>query len=126
MADGNDTIFVRDLKLRGIIGLNDWEREKKQDILVNLSLAVDCRAAGDSDDVADSLNYRTLTKAVIAYVESSAHFLVEALATAIARICVVDFGAEGVIVRVEKPGALRFSESVGVEIRRSRADFESG
>ena len=126
MSDGNDTIFVRDLRLRGIIGLNDWEREKKQDILVNLALEVDCRAAGASDDVADSLNYRTLTKAVIAYVESSSHFLVEALAAAIARISVVDFGARSVVVRVEKPGALRFAESVGVEIRRSRADFDHG
>ena len=126
MPEARDTIFVRDLKLRGIIGLNDWEREKKQDILVNLCLAADCRAAGESDDVEDSLNYRTLTKAVIAYVESSSHFLVEALAHAIARICVVEFGAESVEVRVEKPGALRFAESVGVEIRRGRADFDRG
>ena len=124
MADGNDKIFIRDLKLRGIIGLNDWEREKKQDILVNLTLWVDCRAAGVSDDVDDSLNYRTLTKAVIAYVDSSAHFLVEALATAIARICVVDFGAERAVVGVEKPGALRFAESVGVEICRGPDDFD--
>ena len=126
MSHGSDTIFVRDLRLRGIIGLNEWEREKKQEILVNLALEVDCRAAGASDDVADSLNYRTLTKAVIAHVESSSHFLVEALAAAIARISVVDFGARSVVVRVEKPGALRFAESVGVEIRRSRADFDRG
>lgn len=126
MADRNDRIFVRDLKLRGIVGLNDWEREKQQDILVNLILEFDCRAAGVSDDVADTLNYRTLTKAVIAHVESSARFLVEALATDIARICVVDFAADAVTVRVEKPGALRFADSVGVEIRRSRADFERG
>ena len=126
MAKGSDTIFVRDLRLRGIIGLNDWEREKKQEILVNLALDVDCSAAGASDDVADSLNYRTLTKAVIAYVESSSHFLVEALATAIARIAVVDFGARSAVVRVEKPGALRFADSVGVEIRRGRGDFDRG
>ena len=120
-----DRILIRDLRLRGIIGLNDWEREKQQEILLNLTLGFDCRAAGASDDVADALNYRTLTKAIIAYVESSAHFLVEALAAAIARIAVVDFGAERAVVRVEKPGALRFADSVGVEIERRRADFES-
>ena len=124
MGEHGDRILIRDLLVRGIIGLNDWEREKQQDILVNLALQFDCRAAGASDDVDDALNYRTLTKAVIAYVESSSHFLVEALATGIARICVVDFAAQAVVVRVEKPGALRFAESVGVEIRRTGADFD--
>ena len=107
-----DKILIRDLRVRGIIGLNEWEREKRQDILINLTLGVDCRAAGGSDDVA--------------YAESSEHFLVEALATGIARICVVDFAAEQVVVRVEKPGALRFADSVGVEIHRARADFDRG
>ena len=126
MAHQKDRILVRDLRVRGLIGLNDWEREKKQDILINLTLEVDCRAAGASDDVADALNYRTLTKAVIAYAETSAHFLVEALATGIARICVVDFGVGRAVVRVEKPGALRFTDSVGVEIDRRPSDFASG
>ena len=120
----SDKILIKDLLLQGILGLNKGEREKKQDILINLQVFLNARTAGQSDDVADSLNYRTLIKAVIAYVESSAHFLVEALATAIARIAVVEFGAERVIVRVEKVGALRFASSVGVEIERSRSDFE--
>ena len=123
MAQSKDKILVRGLLLRGILGINDWERKKPQDILINLTLDVDCARAGDSDDVGHALNYRTLTKKIIAYVEESSHYLVEALATAIARICVLEFAAEQVVVRVEKPGALRFAESVGVEIRRSRADF---
>lgn len=119
-----DKLLIQDLLLRGIVGLNDWEREKKQDILINLTVFVDTRAAGESDDVEDSLNYRTLTKAIIRYVEESSHHLVESLAAAIAKITIVDFGAEGVRVRVEKTGALRFARSVGVEIERRRADFE--
>jgi FolB domain-containing protein len=120
----SDKILIKDLLLRGIIGLNDWEREKPQDILINLVLFTDTRAAGVSDNPADILNYRTVTKTIIAYVESSRHYLVEALAAAIARLCVVDYGAERVIVRVEKPGALRFAQSVGVEIERERSDYE--
>ncbi len=120
-----DRIIVKDLLLRGIIGLNDWEREKQQDILINLTLLTDIRPAGLSDRAADMLNYRTITKAIIAYVEASQHYTVEALATAIARICVVDHDAARVIVRVEKPGALRFAQSVGVEIERERADFDA-
>ncbi|MCZ7541680.1 MAG: dihydroneopterin aldolase [Anaerolineae bacterium] len=119
-----DKIIVRDLLLRGIIGLNDWEREKKQDILINLTLFTDTRRGGMTDQAGDILNYRTITKAIIAHVEDSAYYTVEALAAAIARLCVVDHGADRVIVRVEKPGALRFARSVGVEIERERADFD--
>lgn len=119
-----DKLIVRNLLLRGIIGFNDWEREKKQDILINLTLFTDITHAGQTDDPDDVLNYRTITKAVIQYVESAEHKLVEALATGIARICVVDHDADRVIVNVQKPGALRFAESVGVEIERERADFE--
>jgi FolB domain-containing protein len=119
----NDKIIIKDLLLRGIIGLNDWEREKKQDILINLTLFTEMQAAGQSDNPDDILNYRTITKAIIDYVENSQHYLVEALATQIARIC-VERGAGRVVVRVEKPGALRFAQSVGVEIEREQKDFE--
>ena len=120
---GADKIVIRDLHLRGIIGINDWEREKKQDILVNLTIVSDLGPAGKSDSVEHTLNYRTITKAIIGLVENSGYQLVEALAAEIARIVVVDFGAPKVVVRVEKPGALRFAESVGVEIERQAADF---
>jgi FolB domain-containing protein len=119
-----DRLLVRNLLVRGIVGLNDWEREKKQDILINLDIGIDARAAGESDDMSDSINYRTITKAVLEHVETSSHHLVEALATELARIAVVDHHAAWVTVRVEKPGALRFAESVGIEITRRRADFE--
>jgi FolB domain-containing protein len=118
-----DKILIKDLLLRGIIGLNDWEREKRQDILINMTLFTDLRAAGKSDDIGDTLNYRTIAKLIIQYVEEgSAHYTVEALATALARIA-IEGGAPRVVVRVEKPGALRFADSVGVEIERTREDF---
>ena len=119
-----DRIVIRDLLVRGIIGINDWERDKKQDILLNLVLYQDMREAALSDSIEDSLNYRTLTKEIIQYVETSSHFLVETLATEIARIAVVDFEAARAKVCVEKLGALRFAKSVGVEIERQRSDFE--
>jgi FolB domain-containing protein len=120
-----DKILIKDLLVRGYIGFQPWEREKKQDILINLTLFVDTRPAAASDDVADALNYKSITKAIIAYVEGDDvhHDLVESLAERIARIC-VEGGAARCIVRVEKPGALRFARSVGVEIDRKAADFE--
>ena len=118
-----DRIDIHDLLLRGIIGINDWEREKQQDILINISLFGDFRSAGDSDDIADTINYRTVTKKVIKHVETSKRFTVEALASDIARICLEETGVQRARVRVEKPGALRFARSVGVEIERRPKDF---
>jgi FolB domain-containing protein len=88
-----------------------------------LRIRADMRRAGTTDNPDDAFNYRTVTKAIIGHVESSSYYLVEALATAIARICVAEHGAEWVQVRVHKPGALRFADSVGVVIERTRDDF---
>jgi FolB domain-containing protein len=119
-----DKVVIKDLLLRGILGINDWEREKRQDILINITLHGDLRRAGLSDDIKDAINYRTVTKQVIAYVEKSQRFTVEALAEDIARISCQTPGVTLAVVRVEKPGALRFARSVGVEIERRPADFD--
>ncbi len=119
-----DRIKIKDLLLRGIIGVNEWEREKRQDILVNLTLFVDLRAAGKSDRLADSADYSAVSKRVIAHVENSSRFTVEALAADLARLCLEQPGVSRVRVRVEKPGAVRFARSVGAEIERTKADFE--
>jgi len=119
-----DRIIIKDLLLRGIIGINDWEREKRQDILINITLSGDLRAAGESDKIEDAINYRTLTKKIIQHVEESDRYTVEALATDIAKLCLSAEGVQRAQVRVEKPGALRFANSVGVEIERSLSDFD--
>ncbi|MHA2030231.1 MAG: dihydroneopterin aldolase [Candidatus Kariarchaeaceae archaeon] len=119
----SDRIIIRDLLVRGIVGINEWERVEKQDILINMTIYSSLDKAGESDDIEDTINYRTLTKAIISYIELSEHFLVEALASEIARIVLVDFNADRIILRVEKPGALRYAKSVGIEIERSRQDF---
>ena len=118
-----DHIEIKDLLLRGIVGINDWEREKPQDILVNITLFADLSPAGRSDDIADTVNYRTLTKQIITHVESAGRFTVEALAADVARLCLETPGVQRVRVRVEKPGALRFARSVGVEIERQAGDL---
>lgn len=119
-----DQIHIKDLLLRGIIGINDWEREKEQDILINITLIGDLKPAGKSDDIEDTMNYRTITKQVIAHIDESKRFTVEALANDIAEICLRTQGVERARVRVEKPGALRFARSVGVEIERGKEDID--
>lgn len=118
-----DYIEIRDLLVRTIIGVNDWERRDRQDVVINLRLYTDTRRAGASDNIDDALNYRTVTKRVIELAESSRFFLVERLAEEIARLCVQEFGVPRVQVQVEKPSALRFARSVGVTIERERTDY---
>ena len=120
----SDLILIQDLLLRTIIGINEEERRKRQDVLINLRLHADTRAAGRSDDIEDAVNYRTITKRIIERVEDSSFFLVEKMAAEVAAICLQDPRVEAVDVRVEKPGALRFARSVGVEIHRDRSELE--
>ena len=120
----SDQIVIRDLLLRTIIGINEEERRNRQDVLINITLHADIRPAGASDDIEDAVNYRTITKQVIRRVEESSFYLVERMAAEIAAICLEDPRVKAVDVRVEKPGALRFSRSVGVEIHRTRPGLE--
>jgi FolB domain-containing protein len=114
-----DKVIIKDLLVRGIIGVNDWERDNPQDILINVEITADLKKAGASDGIEHSVNYRTVAKKIIAHAESANRLTVEALAEDIAEICLGERGALSVRVRVEKPGALRFAKSVGVEIERS-------
>jgi len=118
-----DKVIIKDLLARGIIGINDWERENPQEILINISLFTDLFKAGESDDLADSVNYRTIAKQVLAHAETAHRLTVEALAGDIARLCLQQPNVQKVQVRVEKPGAVRFAASVGVEIERCLGDY---
>lgn len=120
----DDRIVIKDLLLRTFVGINPDEQEKRQDVLINIELHADTRAAGASDDIDDAVNYRTLTKQVIEWVEGTRFSLVEKMAADIAAICLSEPRVNAVRVRVEKPGALRFARSVGVEIYRTRAGME--
>ena len=115
-----DLVLIKDLLVRGIIGINADERRAPQDILINIALSTDIRLAAESDRVEDGVNYRTITKKVIAHAEKAGRFTVEALAADIARICLEEPKVISARVRVEKPGAVRFARSVGVEIERGR------
>ncbi len=117
-----DRIIIKDLLLRGIVGINEDERTNRQDILINVTMWADTAAAAASDDIVDAVNYRTVTKAIIAHVEGGQPMLVERLVQEVANICFdADERVTEVEVTVEKPGALRFARSVGITIRRSRS-----
>jgi FolB domain-containing protein len=115
-----DKLHIRDLMLRCIIGLNDWEREKKQDILINITLYADLMTACQSDNIEDTVDYKTIKQNVVDMVEASSYMLVERLAQNIADICLENSRVQRVKVMIDKTGALRFARSVGVEITREQ------
>ena len=122
-----DKIFIKNLLVRGIVGINPEERKNRQDIVVNAVLWADTRRPGASDDIADTVNYRTAAKAMMAHIESGAPLLVERLAAELVRICLeTDERIKAVELTVEKPGAVRFSDSVGLTIYRTREELSGG
>ncbi len=122
MSESNpDRILIRELRFRCIVGINPEERRERQDVVVDLDLFADCRAAGASDEMADAVDYKAVKKAVLAMGEASECRLVECLATRIAQVCLgCDERIRGVRVELRKPAALRFARTVGVEITRRR------
>ncbi len=124
MSNALDIIEIDHLRLRCMIGFSPHELKDKQDVIITLRIGSDMRRAGETDNPDDAFNYRTVTKAIIKHVEESHYALVEKLATAVAGIVVVEHGAPWVQVRVHKPGALRFADSVGVVIERTPDDFK--
>lgn len=118
-----DYIVIEDLLVRTIIGINPEERTQRQDVVISLRLETDTRLSGKTDSIEDAVNYRTITKQVIDFVEDSSFQLVEKLAEEVASLCLVDERVSRVRVSLRKPGALRFSRSVGVSIERTREDL---
>ncbi|MFB3896736.1 MAG: dihydroneopterin aldolase [bacterium] len=115
-----DRIIISDLGLRCIIGIYPEERHEKQDVIINISMSADLSKPGITDKFEDTIDYKSIKKRIVSLVESSQFFLIEALAEAISGICLEHPLVKQVLVRVDKPGALRFARSAGVEITRDR------
>lgn len=116
-----DRIYIRDLQVRCIIGINDDERIEKQDVVINILMEADLRESGRSDQIGDTIDYSIVKKRVVELVESSQDYLIEHLSEQIAGLCLEDERVRRVTVCVDKPGALRFARSVAIEITRERA-----
>ena len=114
----SDIVYIRELEVETIIGIFDWEREVKQIVSLDLDMAHDTAKAGETDDIEYALNYKSISKRLIAFIEKSEYFLIEALAEAVISIVIKEFSVPWVRLRISKPGALRGSKDVGVIIER--------
>ena len=113
-----DLVFIEDLRIQTVIGIFDWEREITQTVSLDLKMAFDISRAGLSDAIADTLDYKAVSKRLIQFVEASEFLLVEALAEQCASIVLAEFPVTWLYLKLSKPGAVRGSSAVGVIIER--------
>lgn len=116
-----DKVFIEGLVIDALIGIYDWERRIRQPLRFDLELAFDNRVPASSDDIADTLDYKAVSKRLIAFVSESDFGLVETLAERCAEMVLREFGVAHVRLKLGKPGAVRGAESVGVIIERESA-----
>ena len=113
-----DIVYIRDLRIDTIIGIYDWEREVRQTVSIDLEMASDIRKAAETDDIQFALNYKAVSKRLIAYVENRNALLVETLAEEIAQMIRSEFNVPWLRLRLSKPGAVRGARDVGSIIER--------
>lgn len=113
-----DIIFLGGLEIETIIGIYDWERETNQTVVLDIEMAFDIQKAAEADDIQYALDYKTVSKRIISFVEESRFFLVEKLITEIANIVRNEFNVPWVKITLNKKGAIRGASDVGIVIER--------
>ena len=113
-----DIVYIRELGVRTIIGIFDWEREQRQVVSLDLEMGSDIATAAATDTIENALDYKAVAKRLIDFIEKSEFFLVETLAERVADIVVNEFNVPWVKLRLGKPGAVTGSKDVGVIIER--------
>ena len=108
-------LFIKDLRVQTIIGTKKWERQKKQNVIINIEMEFDGEKAAQTDSIAHTINYERVTKRIIKHIEKSHFFLIEKLASSILNIILKDnFPVKNASVEVTKPGILDIVDSVSV------------
>ncbi len=115
-----DIVYIKELQIETIIGIYDWERKQKQTVSLDLDMGADIRPAAASEDIAMALDYKAVSKRLIAFVENSEFLLIETMAEQIAAIVLAEFSVPWLRLRVGKPGAVTGARDVGVIIERGR------
>jgi len=118
-----DRIFLNQLRTECIVGIWDWERQVKQTVILDIEMASDIRKAARTDHIDDTVDYKKVSKRLLTFVGESQFQLVETLTENIARIIVTEFAVSWVRVRLNKQGAIRNSQDVGIMIERTSADY---
>lgn len=107
-------IKIENLRLRTVVGIFEWEKKVKQDIVINIDIEFDGGEAVDKDDISYTVDYKSITKRIISEIEGREFNLIERIAGDVVKIILDDGRVSRATVKVDKPGALRFADSVSV------------
>lgn len=113
-----DIIFLGGLEIETIIGIYDWERTQKQTVVLDIEMAFDISKAAETDDINYALDYKTVSKRIISFVEASEYYLVERLIEEIAKLIRDEFNVPWLKITLNKKGAIRGASDVGIIIER--------
>jgi dihydroneopterin aldolase len=116
-----DIVYIRELQVQTVIGIYDWEREVRQAVSLDLEMGTDIREAAATEDIENTLNYKSVSKRLITFIEGSEFLLVETMAEEVAQLVMQEFGVRWLRLRLGKPGAIRGARDVGVLIERGEA-----
>lgn len=114
------TVQIKDLLLRAYIGIKDEEINNQQDVLINVRLTYDATDAINRNEISAALNYRTITKQIITHVDGSRFALLERLTHEVLNIVMDHQAVTWARVEIDKPHALRYSDSVSISLQASR------
>lgn len=115
-----DKIFLQGLETKCLIGIFAWERKIRQKVLIDLEFPSNIRKAACKDQIEDAVDYKKIAKRTLSFVSKSRYHLIETLAEKLAQTLLREFSLPQIKVRVSKPGAIRYSKNVGVQITRRR------
>ncbi|SBS30411.1 D-erythro-7,8-dihydroneopterin triphosphate epimerase [Marinomonas spartinae] len=120
MKQANAQIHIENLRLRTFIGFNESEKKNKQDVVINAWIDYPAVEASQTDDVNKAVNYRTICKEIIHHVETNSFLLLERLTSDVLTLCMKPSNVCSVKVKVEKPHALRFADSVSLTLSATK------
>lgn len=121
-----DKVFIKDLRVTGIIGIYEHERSTPQEMVINAVMLTDIRKAAETDEIGDCVDYEKVANRLRKHAQTSRRMTVEALAEDLAQICLETPGVQGVTIRVEKTQAIQEAGSVGVEVSRVSPSQQKG
>lgn len=113
-----DIVFLRDLRIDTVIGIYGWERRTRQTLIFDLEMSANIARAAATDNIEDTLNYKSVAKRLIQFVGDSEFQLVETLAERCVEIIREEYGVRWVRLTLNKKGAVRGATDVGVIIER--------
>ena len=118
-----DIIYINDLRIETIIGIYGWERKTKQTVVLDIEMGADIRKASVSDDINDTLSYKSVAERLFEFVGGSEFELVETLAEQISDILLNEFKVPWLRLKLNKQGALKGVRDVGVIIERGQKEI---